>query len=65
MDNKFAGMTVNERLYSENLEDKFYSAIEEKNIVRIIFILMRIDLNEDSIVDILAKHNLYSKSFEV
>jgi hypothetical protein len=65
MDEKFAGMTVNERLYSENLEDKYFNAIKEGNIVRMIFILMRIDLKEESIVDILKKHNLYSNTFEV
>jgi|688.fasta_scaffold553517_1 hypothetical protein len=65
MDEKFAGMTVNERLYSENLEDKYFNAIKEGNIVRMIFILMRIDLKEESIVDILKKHNLYSDTFEV
>ncbi len=65
MNNKFEGMTVNERLYSENLDDKYYEAIKEKNIVKLVFILMRIDLKEESIIEILKSHNLYSSQFVV
>lgn len=65
MENKYAGMTVNERLYSENLDDQFYKAIDEKNVVKIIFILMRIDLREESINDILKNHNLYSEDYKI
>lgn len=31
MDNKYAGMTVNERLYVSELLDEFEKAIDEKN----------------------------------
>ncbi len=65
MGGKFSGMTVNERLYSEDLDDKYYEALAEKNIVKLIFILTRIELGEESIVDILKAHGLYSDTFKV
>lgn len=65
MEKNFAGMTVNERLYTANLDDEYYEAIKEKNVVKIIFILMRVDLKEESIVEILKSHNLYSENYKI
>lgn len=53
MKDKYKGMTVNERLYSEGLIDDFYSAVEEKKIEKIIQILMNVDLDKFSIIEIL------------
>jgi hypothetical protein len=65
MNYKYAGMTVNERLYSENLDEQFYEAVKEKNVIKVIFILMRVDLKEESIIDILKNHGLYLESYQI
>ena len=65
MSSKFSGMTVNERLFSQDLDDKYYEALAEKNVVKLIFILMRIELGEESIIDILKSHDMYSDEFKI
>lgn len=51
---KYIGMTVNERLYAANLYDKFYEAVEKKNIDKVIAILKEVELTDASIDPILA-----------
>lgn len=50
---KYIGMTVNERLYTANLYDKFYKAVEKKNIDQAITILKKVELTDASIDPIL------------
>lgn len=53
MGNKYAGMTVNERLYVSGLIDEFDDAVEKNNIEKIRTILEKVELIEESIKPIL------------
>ena len=53
MENKYAGMTVNERLYVSGLMDEFDEAVEKKNADKVRAILEKVALTEDSIKPIL------------
>ena len=54
----FAGMTINERLFVSGLIKEFDSAVKEKNRVRVVEILNRIDLNNQTILGILEEYNI-------
>lgn len=58
MENQYAGMTVNERLYVSGLMDEFDKAVEEKNADRVRSILEKVELNEESIKPILEQLQL-------
>jgi iron uptake system EfeUOB component EfeO/EfeM len=58
MENKYAGMTVNERLYVSGLMDEFDKAVEERDIDRIRSILNNLELTEESIEPILEQLGL-------
>ncbi len=58
MDNKYAGMTVNERLYVSGLLDAFEKAIEEKDTEEAIRILSEVELTDGNIQPILKKWGL-------
>lgn len=58
MENKYAGMTVNERLYASWLMDEFDEAVKKKNIEKVRDILKKVELAEDSIRPILEKLKL-------
>ena len=58
MENKYAGMTVNERLYASGLMDEFDDAVEKKNAEQVLSILEKVELTEDSIKPILEKLEL-------
>lgn len=58
MENKFSGMTVNERLYVSGLMDEFDKAVEEGDVDRVRSILTRVELNEESIEPILEQLGL-------
>jgi hypothetical protein len=58
MENKYAGMTVNERLYVSGLMDEFDKAMEEKNVKKIRIILEKVELTENSIRPILEQLQL-------
>lgn len=62
MENKYLGITVNERLYLAGLIDEYYEAVKAKNKVKMIFILHRIELDEESIIDNLKLNNLFLES---
>ncbi|GAB4187957.1 MAG: hypothetical protein Tsb002_13740 [Wenzhouxiangellaceae bacterium] len=58
MENKYAGMTVNERLYASRLMDEFDEAVKKKNIEKVRDILKKVELTEESIKSILEKLKL-------
>ena len=58
MENKYAGMTVNERLYVSGLMDEFDKAVEEKNANGVRAILEKVELTEKSIKPILDQLQL-------
>jgi molecular chaperone GrpE (heat shock protein) len=60
MDNKYAGMTVNQRLWASGLMDEFERAIIEKNTDEAIRILTEVELTEENIKPILIKWGLCS-----
>jgi len=51
MDNKYAGMTVNERLYVSGLIKEFDEAVEEKNVNKVVSILKEVELTDDRSID--------------
>lgn len=55
---KYIGMTVNERLYAAKLFDKFYKAVEEKNVEEVVSMLKKVELTEESIYPILETMGL-------
>jgi molecular chaperone GrpE (heat shock protein) len=58
MEKKYAGMTVNERLYVSGLMDEFDRAVKENNIYTIRNILEKVELTEESIKPILEQLGL-------
>lgn len=58
MDNKYAGMTVNERLYAIDLMDEFDEAVGKNAADKVRCILMQVELTEESIKPILEKLGL-------
>lgn len=58
MENKYAGMTVNERLYVSGLMDDFDDAVKKKDIEKVRTILEKVELTEDSIKPILENLKL-------
>ena len=58
MDNKYKGMTVNERIYVAGLMDEFEKAIQGKNTAKVITILKTVELTDDVIKPILEKYGL-------
>ena len=58
MNNKYGGMTVNERLYLSGLMSQFYKALLEKDITTVISILKQVELNEQNVNAILKSENL-------
>ncbi len=58
MNNQYAGMTVNERLYVSGLIEEFDKAVEEKDIARITLILKEVELTDLSIEPILKQLGL-------
>lgn len=55
---KYAGMTVNERLYVSGLVDEFDKAVNELDVERIRLILSNVELTEESIKPILEQLGL-------
>ena len=53
MDQKYAGMTVNERLYVSGLIDAFYEAVARRDAEEARRILEEVELTEESIRPIL------------
>jgi hypothetical protein len=55
---KYGGMTVNERLYVSGLMDRFYLAVEKKDVNLLKEILKEVELNESNINAILEHFGL-------
>jgi hypothetical protein len=60
MDNKYAGMTVNERLYVSGLMPEFDKAVERKDADGVRRILERVELTEENIEPIMEQLQLKS-----
>jgi hypothetical protein len=60
MDNKYTGMSINERLYVSGLLNEFDVAVKDKNVDRVISILKQVELTEPNIGPILEKFGLKS-----
>jgi len=61
MDNKYKGMTVNERLYVSELLDEFDKAVKNKDVYEVVRILEAVELTKPNIDTILAKFELICK----
>lgn len=58
MENKYAGMTVNERLYVSGLSKEFYDAVNRKDKEKARAILKKVELTDESIEPILQQLEL-------
>jgi len=58
MDNKYKGMTVNERLWVSGLSDRFDKAVKEKDVNMATRILEEVELTQPNIDPILERHGL-------
>ena len=52
-ESRFSGMTVNERLYAGGLMNDFDSYLKQKDIEGMKSILKKVELNENSILEII------------
>ena len=57
-ESKYEGMTVNERLYVSGNLPKFEKAVKERNIEKVIEILMTVELKNTSLEPILRQVGL-------
>lgn len=55
---KYLGTTVNERLYLSGKYDDFYKSVKNRDIEEVKSILKEVELEEESIVDILKHFEL-------
>lgn len=55
---KYAGMTVNERLFTSGLIDSYYLALKRKDVSEIVNILKKIELDDENIHNILKFERL-------
>lgn len=55
MDNKYKGMTVNERLYVSGLMDELDQAVKKADIEEVVSILKKIEITEQSAIQPILK----------
>jgi hypothetical protein len=55
MDNKFKGLTVNERLYESGLIEAFDKAVEENDVQKVTTILKKVEITEESEIKSILK----------
>lgn len=55
MDNRYRGMTVNERLYVSGLMEIFDRAVKENNVEKVIDILKKVEITEESSIKPILK----------
>jgi len=58
MENKYSGMTVNERLYVSGLLNEFDEAVENKDTEKVCSILKKVELTDESVKEILESLKL-------
>ena len=58
MDNRYSGMTVNERLCVSGLIKKFDKAVNKRDAEKIRSILKKVELTEENILPTLEKYGL-------
>lgn len=58
MDKKYAGMTVNERIYASGLVDECGKAVCDKNIAEVVRLLKEVELTDENIRPILESWGL-------
>ena len=61
---KYAGMTVNERLYASGLIDEFDEAVKKRDVNMVTSILKKVELTDLSINPILREVGLIRNNFE-
>jgi hypothetical protein len=61
MDNKYKGMTVNERLWASGLSDEFDKAVKDMDVNKATRILEEVELTKPNIDPILEMHGLKPK----
>jgi len=55
MDYQYKGMTVNERLYVSGLMDAFDKAVNESDIEKVIDILNKVEITDESVIKPILK----------
>lgn len=55
MDNRYKGMSVNERLYVSGLMDAFDKAVKENDIEKVTDILKKVEITEESAINPILK----------
>ena len=55
MENRYSGMTVNERLYISGLMNEFDKAVKEKDIEKVKSILKEVDITDAESVNAIIK----------
>ena len=55
MDNKYKGMTINERLYVSGFMDEVDNAVKENKIEKVIDILKKVEITEESAINPILK----------
>lgn len=60
MEKKYSGMTVNERLFVSGLLEEFDIAVKENDYSKSVLILRKVELNDESIEQILKSLGLNS-----
>ena len=62
MDQKYAGMTVNERLYVSGLIKNFDKAVKKRDIEAVVLILKKVEFTDSTIQPILEQLGLTGNS---
>lgn len=55
MDNRYKGMTVNERLYVSGLMDAFDEAVKKNDVKKATDILKEVEITEKSAIELILK----------
>ncbi|AZI24070.1 hypothetical protein EA772_01445 [Pedobacter sp. G11] len=55
MENKYSGMTVNERLYVSGLINEFDKAVKEKDVGKVRSILNEVDIRDEESIEAILK----------
>ncbi len=61
MNEKYRGMTVNERLFADGSLQQFIDSVNAKDTEKVVLLLKKVDLSDLSIIPILDQYGLKSK----